>query len=152
MFLCFINAWSYGLLNDSMDSSERWRTVDVGINRFGHCTLSMATKMLNLDKFRSTRTRIAKRTSVLSVPSCPSSISTPIASGVFRSRYGNATDVNNGNNRGRDWSEHLRQVDEGQRVIFVGHNPSVESWKQCIPYAHRSNWFWKVMNLSLIHI
>lgn len=49
----------------------------------------------------------------------------------------------------RDWTKHLQNGAHGRmRLLFVGHNPSQKSWELTAPYAHPSNYFWKIMRVA----
>lgn len=84
----------------------------------------MAPLTNSLENLRSTRTRIAK---LPSRQAQPAPLSEPPAE----------TDA-------RDFAKHLGST-HPLRVVFVGHNPSAESWARCAPYAHKSNRFWPLL-------
>lgn len=44
----------------------------------------------------------------------------------------------------RDWSRYFGDV-HPLRVVFIGHNPSEASWNDAAPYAHPTNWFWRLV-------
>lgn len=87
--------------------------------------------VLNLDKFRSSR--ITKANPTLSQARArPEAQSTPSSPPTALT------------NDPRDWSQDLN-VSKPLRVIFIGHNPSTQSWETCAPYAHPSNRFWNLL-------
>lgn len=133
-------------------------------------TLTMSFRE-NLDRFRSTRTRIAKptvpartRTSILG--SCSANLSycsssdKPLPPHRFSPLPGcetepslkgtgsksRARETENGEEL-RDWSRYFGNM-HPLRVVFVGHNPSEASWDEAAPYAHATNWFWRLVKES----
>lgn len=86
---------------------------------------AMSHAVRNLDSFRSTRSRITKRTLI-----SPQRVLASAPDG-----------------RSRDFS-HFLGDQHPLRVIFIGHNPSEKSWAEAAPYAHKSNRFWVLLKES----
>ena len=92
----------------------------------------------SLDQLRCTRTRVTKRIPAKQVMTInrQSSTSTPSNNDI--------TPAVPDDPSSRDFARFLGE-NHPLHIIFVGHNPSDQSWKQSAPYAHKSNRFWKLM-------
>lgn len=91
----------------------------------------------SLDQLRCTRTRVAKRIPAKQVIPSSRQSSTSTSNNDMVSPQ--VDDPSN-----RDFARFLGE-NHPLHIIFVGHNPSDQSWKQSAPYAHKSNRFWKLM-------